>query len=86
MLDSSQVRAEAVPGGLAAVRRAPGPAAAAGRGGGRLAAGGAAAGPRHQGGGQRDVRGRGWTHRAAPLLRHGQRGHHAAAHLGESSD
>lgn len=50
-LDSSQVRAKAVPGGAAPVRRASGSAAAEGGGGGRPEVGGGAVGPWHQGGG-----------------------------------
>lgn len=70
-LDPGEVRAEVVSGGSSSVRRASGTAAPAGGGGGRPEAGGSSVSPRHQRRGQRDVRGRRWTYRAAPVLRNG---------------
>lgn len=83
-MDPGQVRAAPVPGLAARRRPLSGPAAAEGDGRGGPAGRGPVAGPRLAAAGQRDLRGGRRTQRSAPGQPQGQRGHHAAPHLGKT--
>lgn len=83
-LDPGEVRAASVSGVAAWHRPVPGPAAAEGNGRGGSPFRRPAARPRQPTAGQRDVRRGRRAQRAAPGQSQGQRGRHAAPHLGET--
>lgn len=83
-LDPGEIRAASVPGVTARHRPVSGPAAAEGDGRGGPSLRRPAARPRVTTAGQRDLRRRRRTQLAAPGQPQGQRGHHAAPHLGKT--